>query len=200
MTRVDPRLVSALRTQLGHRGTGERIGWKVGRGDAERIGDSIAVGHLSSATVLAPGATYRHGGSELHADAEVALELAGERTIEGYRPALEIVDLARWGGAEAIVAANIFHRAVAFGGLSLERPSAVRGALVVNGHVVDAAIVEEDFDRTVETVGRILAAVGERLAAGDRIITGSIVQVPVGSGDEVAAEIDGLGRVEVSVA
>lgn len=199
MSAIDPRLVSALRAQLARRGAGARVGWKVGRGDAERIGGSIVVGHLTSATLLDRGAVYRKRGGALHADAEVALELGDDAAIGGYRVALELVDLAERGDAEAIVASNVFHRGVAFGGLSRARPNGLRGALIVNGELRDAAPIDEDFDDTVQTVARILAAVDERLSAGDRIITGSIVQVAVESGDAVAAEIEGLGRVEVSI-
>jgi 2-keto-4-pentenoate hydratase len=46
----------------------------------------------------------------------------------------------------------------------------------------------------------MLEAAGERLQTGDRIITGSVVQVPVAPGDEVVAEIDGIGRVGLTIA
>jgi 2-keto-4-pentenoate hydratase len=46
----------------------------------------------------------------------------------------------------------------------------------------------------------VLAAVGERLRAGDRIITGLVVQVPIRPGDEVAAELDGLGAAHLTIA
>jgi hypothetical protein len=36
--------------------------------------------------------------------------------------------------------------------------------------------------------------------AGDRIITGLVVQVPVTSGDEVAADMGVLGRVRLRIA
>jgi 2-keto-4-pentenoate hydratase len=46
----------------------------------------------------------------------------------------------------------------------------------------------------------VLRGVGERIAAGDRIITGSILQVPVRATDDVVAEIAGLGTVQLSIA
>ena len=46
---------------------------------------------------------------------------------------------------------------------------------------------------------RLLGAMGERLEAGDRIITGSVVQVPVRPGDRVTADLGSLGRVELTV-
>jgi hypothetical protein len=84
MTRIDPRLASALASQLEsqrmalHAGA-ERVGWKLGIGSRERIGDDFVVGHLTSATRLRSGATYRAGDAVTlcaDADAEVALELA----------------------------------------------------------------------------------------------------------------------------
>jgi 2-keto-4-pentenoate hydratase len=53
---------------------------------------------------------------------------------------------------------------------------------------------------TVVALGRVLEAAGERLQAGDQIITGSVVQVPLAAGDEVVAEIDGIGSVGLIVA
>jgi hypothetical protein len=52
----------------------------------------------------------------------------------------------------------------------------------------------------VVALGRILEAAGERVQAGDQIITGSVVQVPLAPGDEVVAEIDGIGSVGLTVA
>ena len=45
----------------------------------------------------------------------------------------------------------------------------------------------------------MLGAVGERLTAGDRIITSLVVQVPLGSGDAVVADMGALGRVGLSI-
>ena len=201
MTDGDPRLASALRRQLARRpDAARRVGWKVGRGDRERIGGEIVVGHLTSATLLEPGGSYGSRDADLHADAEVALELGNDGAIAGYGVALELVDLAEQGDAEDIVAANVFHRAVAFGPVRPSAPRDVEAVLRVNGERRDAAPVAEDFAATVPTVARILAAVDERPKPGDRIITGSIVQVPVTRGDVVAAEIGGLGSVQAAVA
>jgi len=52
----------------------------------------------------------------------------------------------------------------------------------------------------IATAARILHAVGERLEPGDRVITGSVVQVPVHRGDHVVADFGALGRVELSLA
>jgi hypothetical protein len=161
---VDPRLVAALTAQLeGWRATlgagATRVGCKLGVGDAERIGDELAIGHLTSATLLAPGAAYTAG-----------------------------------------VAANIFHRAVAFGPL---RPpplsSGLHGRLLVNGRQAASAPVAGDVAARVAAAARVLAAVGERLQPGDRLITGSVVQIPVRPGDRVTADLGPLGRVGLTI-
>jgi 2-keto-4-pentenoate hydratase len=41
---------------------------------------------------------------------------------------------------------------------------------------------------------------GERLRAGDHVITGSVVQVPIDRGDEVIADIGPLGQVKLTTA
>src|SRR5829696_7976667 len=127
---VDPRLASALAAQLRTwratlAGGAQRVGWKLGVGDRERIGAGPVIGHLTTATLLAAGEAFRATGiTALHADAEVALELARDveadrdparAAIGGYGAALELVDLGPVaGGPEGIVATNVFHRAVAF--------------------------------------------------------------------------------------
>ena len=202
MNEVDARLVSALREQLRRRPTAaRRVGWKVGRGDRERIGGEIAVGHLTSATLLRPGDVYADGAT-LHADAEVALELGDAQAISGYRAALEIVDLDLEldGDAQAVIESNIFHRAVAFGPARRTLPGPIEAKLLVDGVLRAAAPVAEDFAATVLKVARILGAAGETLRAGDRVITGSVVQVPITGGDEVVADFGALGRVQVAIA
>nr|MDQ3823394.1 aminotransferase class V-fold PLP-dependent enzyme [Actinomycetota bacterium] len=92
MSEVDPRLVAAVRRQLAARPAGaERVGWKVGSGDGERIGGEIAVGHLTSATVLEDGATYR-GGDGRHADAELAVEIGDDGRAARFGAAVELVE------------------------------------------------------------------------------------------------------------
>jgi hypothetical protein len=73
----------------------------------------------------------------------------------------------------------VFHRAVAFGPF---RPAPagwrIRGRLLVNGRTRASAPVPaagELADR-VGAAARLLGVMGERLEAGDRIITGSVVQ------------------------
>ena len=64
---------------------------------------------------------------------------------------------------------------------------------------VGEGAVRGDPAAAVRAVARLLEAAGERLAPGDRILAGSSRHVPAGPGDAVAAEIDGLGRVEARI-
>jgi len=200
------RVVAALRTQLARRPAGaRRVGWKLGGGIAEIdsvTGGRPAIGHLTSATQLTDGSTYAGGGTALHADTEVVVELGEDRDIVAAGVALEIVDIARPPhDLEGIVAGNVFHRAFALGPL-MPWPGRFDGAArsIVDGEVRAEARADDDHAEIVATAAELLAAVGERLRPGDRILTGSVTQVAVAPGDEIAAEIDGLGRVALTIA
>ena len=214
---IDPRLAAALADQFRQwrvtlRDGAERVGWKLGVGDRERIGDELAIGHLTSATCLDPDAAYHaDGDADLHADAEVVFELgrdldpddpaAVHEAIAGIGVALEIVDLARPpDDPVSVVAANVFHRAVAFSPFQPTPPAGrIQGRLIVNSRVQASAWVADNIADRVGAAARLLGAMGERLQAGDRIITGSVVQVPVKVGDQVIADMGVLGRVPLVI-
>lgn len=217
---IDSRLVAALAEQLANRrrlidAGATHVGWKLGMGRRESIGGEIAVGHLTSATCLESGSTYRAGaaGGRWHADAEVAVELGRDvdprgnaatvrDAIAAYGAALEIVDLADLPGEpESVVAANVFHRAVAFGQWRAAMPNgSVEGRLVVNGAERAADRVADDLAERLLAAARLLEAVGERIAPGDRIIMGSVVQVPVRVGDGIVADFGALGAARLAIA
>jgi 2-keto-4-pentenoate hydratase len=212
MSDVHPRIAAATRTQLEawraalHAGA-RRVGWKIALGIAEIedvIGGEPALGHLTTATLLEPGGAYRGARADraLRAETELAIEVGDDGAIAGLAVALEIVDTGRPpDGMDAIVAANVFHRAVAFGPT---RPGARAGdahaRLLVGGEVREASAVTADPAATVRAIERLLAAVGERLEPGERILAGSSCHVPVAPGDAVVAEIDGLGAVAATIA
>jgi 2-keto-4-pentenoate hydratase len=219
MDATDSRLVRALKEQLTLRDAlldegAERVGWKLGLGDSERIGGHLAVGHLTSRTCLLDGGHYdpEDVSAELHADAEVAVELgrdldadagldAAACAIKGYAVALEVCDLSQLpDDAESIVAGNVLHRAVSFGPWSSALPRGeLTATLLVNGEAHGSGHVETDLAPRLSEAARVLGAVGERLTAGDRIITSLVVQVPLGSGDAVVADMGALGRVGLSI-
>jgi 2-keto-4-pentenoate hydratase len=217
---VHPRLVAALERQLDHwrtatRAGAARVGWKVGGEIAEIetvTGGSPGLGHLTSGSLLEDGGRYDAGGAELHADTELAVEIGRDigpeldaaeaaAAVTAVCVALELVDLTRPpDDLEGIVVGNVFHRAFVLG--RDERPPLAADAVarsVVNGDVRASSTVRVDVGEAVVTIARLLAAVGEQLTRGDRILTGAITQVPVRPGETVAAEIDGLGRVAVTV-
>jgi 2-keto-4-pentenoate hydratase len=157
-------------------------------------------GYLTSATQLADGDAYAVPAEALHADAEVAVEIGAGGAIAGYAPALELVDLAGTNDPEAIVAANLWHRAFALGPWRAALPPGdVEARLVVNGEVRAQGVAAADLAPRIDALGRILDAAGERLRPGDVVITGGVVQVPVAAGDEVVAELRPLGRVRLRV-
>ena len=204
---MDALLRSALELQLRDwraalRSGAERVGWKLGMGERERIGSGPAIGHLTSATRLAPGAAFDATGvAALHADCEVAVEI-GRDGIAGYGAALELVDLGSPpDNPHDVVAANVFHRAFALGPLDRGEPSpGVEGALIVDGELRDSAPIGRQPAGLVAVVGELLAELGERLEPGDRLITGSVVQVPLDDADRVIADLGPLGRVELTIA
>jgi 2-oxo-3-hexenedioate decarboxylase len=202
---VDPRLTTALRRQLERRdaviaGGATSVGWKLGMGEAERIGDHPAVGHLTSATRLDPEATYDSiGALDLRADAEVAVRVGPDAAIAAFAAALEIVDLGAGRDAEEIVATNIFHRAFALGEFRETLPPRLGAQVIVDGAVRDSAHAPDDVDERLRAAAEVLSAAGERLEEGDIVITGSVVQVPVAAGELVVADFGALGRVAVRI-
>jgi len=71
--------------------------------------------------------------------------------------------------------------------------------VLINGEVVDAGEQRVDPAETARIARELLGAAGERLEPRDCIIAGSLVQVPVAPGDEVAADLGELGQVDVKV-
>ncbi len=203
---VDPRLIAALERQLERRRAdlaagASHIGWKLGVGDRERIGAGPVIGYLTSASLLREDAVFEAPrGADLHADAELALEVGDGGTLVGYGAALEFVDLQAAGDAPAIVAENVFHRAVCFGPMHPHLPLPVTGRLLVDGRERAQATAAGDLKALVRRVRELLGAVGQDLSAGDRLITGSIVQVPVRPGEHVCADLGRLGCAEAQVA
>jgi 2-keto-4-pentenoate hydratase len=200
-------IVAALRGQLAERrrlleAGAERVGWKIALGIEEverRIGAQPVIGYLTSATQLASGGRHpATAAGELRVDAELAVEIGRGGAIGGFAAALELVDLRQGrGSVESVIRANVLHRAFVLGSSDDEPARAAR--VYVDDALRAEGSVDFDVEERVEVAADWLAALGERLEPGDRIITGSIVQVPVAPGDEVALELEGLGRLEVAI-
>lgn len=216
MLGVDSRMVSALLEQLDRRDVAlrhgaRRVGWKLGMGSRERIGDNVAVGYLTTNTVLPAGELPAAvvAGANLHVDAELCAELGADVSqdpdadavracVARCWPALEIVDLTpRPDEPESVVVDNIFHRAVAFGETPIPLVSAQRVSVYVNDRLCERAPWPVDIPERIAAATKVLAAVSECLRAGDRIITGSIIQVPVTIGDLARVEFGQLATLEI---
>jgi 2-keto-4-pentenoate hydratase len=219
----NPRVVAGLHEQFTSwraelQGGAERVGWKIGLNVPEvqqalEIEEPV-IGYLTSATQLAPGGSFDATGAvSLMAEPEVAVVIGRDvepgtgmdearEAIEALAPAIELVDVGVGrGDVQAILAGNVFHRAVVIG---QPRPALMdgqlRGALSVGGEEREAGDVPGDLADVVELTARLLGEVGERLQAGDRIIAGALTpQVPVGPGDELVVDLGRLGSVELSV-
>jgi 2-keto-4-pentenoate hydratase len=103
-------------------------------------------------------------------------------------------------GPHGVVAANVFHRAFALGPLDRLWPAAgIDARRVINGESRPRGTPGQDRAELVCSVAALLDAMGERVKAGDRLIMGSIVQAAVAPGDEVVAELRGLGSVQLTI-
>lgn len=223
----DPRVRRAMTVQLARRrdalaAGAARVGWKLGINAPavqRALGiDGVVIGHLTSATAIPPGASHSlAGGTRVAVEAEVALHVgrdlpggagpeAARRAVAGLGAAIELVDLDRaFDDVEAIVAGNVFHRAVAFGPAAPPPSGAwlagVTARIVHNGaetEALAAAGAAGDLVEIVRFVADMLDACGERLSAGDRIIAGSLGRlVFVEPGDAVTADLGRLGSVSV---
>jgi 2-keto-4-pentenoate hydratase len=196
-------ILSALHEQLAERrrllrAGAARVGWKVALG-IEEVENRPVIGYLTSATELRSGAAHSAAGAaELCVDAELAIEIGRDGSTAGYAAALELVDLGQArGSVELVIRANVLHRAFVLGPSHDEPARAAR--VYVDDELRGEASVDFDLDERAEVVAYWLSALGERLEPGDRIITGSIVQVAVAPGDEIAVDIGDLGRLKVSI-
>ncbi len=183
------------------------IGWKIGFNlpkFQEQLGiDRPVAGFLTTDTLLEDGAEWSLGGDgEVIVESEVAVELGADaRSIAALRPALELADPPDLRiELEQILAGDIFHRGVAFGPrVETHTPGAAR--ILVNGeveHEIDADTAGARLEEMVGVVADRLAAAGEELRAGERIITGVLAPPhKPGPGERVRLEIDGIGAVEL---
>jgi 2-keto-4-pentenoate hydratase len=183
----------------------EPIGWKIGFNLPEfqrKLGiDAPLAGYLTTDGLLDDGAEVSLDGPVV-VESEVAVELGDDaRQVVALLPALELADQPDLEqDVETILAGNIFHRAVAFGPRA-ETPSPGAARILVNGeeqHSVPAERAGARLDEMVEAVARRLAAAGEELRPGERIITGILAPPHTARpGDTVRLELEAVGAVEL---
>ncbi len=199
------------------------VGWKIGFGSPaafELLGtDRPLVGFLTDRGLVDDGAAVSLAGwTQPMLEPEIAVHLArdvaGDATrddvraaIGGLSAAIELADVdTPPADPEAILAGNIFHRHVLLGPVDESRTTAegVHGRLVRDGDEIAATDAPEaatgELAEVVRLTAELLAANGERLRAGDVVITGSIVPpVQVAPGETVTAEIEPLGSLTVTL-
>jgi 2-keto-4-pentenoate hydratase len=215
-------MLELRRTRLAE---GDRpLGWKVGFGSPaafELLGtDRPLVGFLTDRGLVDDGATVAVGGwTQPMLEPEIAVHLArdvaGDATqadvraaIRGLSAAIELADVdSPATDPEPIIAGNIFHRHVLLGPVDEGRTTAdgIHGRLLRDGREIAATDTPEaatgELAEVVRLTAELLAAGGERLRAGDVVITGSIVPpVKVAPGERITAEIEPLGSLTVAIA
>lgn len=200
----DPRIARGMAQQLTrwHRRlkAGEKpVGWKAGFGTAEAMErfklQAPLIGHLMDSTALRNGETVSlEGWTRPFAEAEIAVILgkdvargasreAAANAIAGLAPAIELVDVSEPADDVAsILSGNLYHRHVILGPRDNNRGGSVAcytATVLENGQ--DIATVDElqgatgEYIDLVRHVADLLAAFGERLAAGQVVITGAVV-------------------------
>jgi 2-keto-4-pentenoate hydratase len=203
---------------------GRRIGWKMGlglRAAMERLGTTGAlVAELRDGTLLESGAELSVAGwANPVLEPEVAVWLgadvepggdrdAAQAAIEAIAPAIEMVDLASQPSDPGEVLEGGFaHRAVLLGprreGFDL---SGIATTVTANGEPFASeddpqGAVGGDILGLVRHAADYVGAFGERLAAGQFLITGSTIAPPpkVQAGRRYVYELAGVGSVEVTL-
>ncbi|HWI12677.1 MAG TPA: fumarylacetoacetate hydrolase family protein [Burkholderiales bacterium] len=216
----DPRIARGMAQQLTrwHQRikSGEKaLGWKAGFGTSEAMEryklHAPLIGHLMDATALRNGETVSlEGWARPLAEAEIAVIVgkdvprgasreAAANAIAGLAPAIELVDLdTPPEDVTAILSGNIYHRRVILGARDNNRGGSVEGysgTVMQNGQeIATVSALQEstgDYVELVRHVADLLAAFGERLAAGQVIITGAVVPpLPVQPGGSVTFKLN----------
>lgn len=223
--RIMKGMESLLELRRSRLEAGEKpVGWKAGFGapaSLENLGiDAPLVGFLTDRTLLTSESAVSVGDwTRAIVEPEIAVYLGQDLPVgdrEGTRaaisaigPAIELADVnTPVDDVEGILSGNIFHRYVILGRADTTRAGCVLDGLV--GRVyrggVDAATVTDPEAMTGELIGvvqhiaRLLATFGEKVRAGEFIITGSIVP-PLGytGKEEIRYTLDPIDTLTVNL-
>lgn len=225
MDSLDPRVARGTSRMLAardeaHARGAEPLGWKAGFGAPTALTtlalDRPLVGFLTRDRLLPSGdpvdvsswtrpvleaEVAAHLASGIGAGATPAEALAA---VGGWSVAIELADLAfPPDDVEEILAGNIFHRHVLLGPVVGARPSPLAFSIARDGEEVarsaDPESLTGELGSVLAAMADTLALSGARMAAGDVVITGSVVApIPVASG-VWQVDATGLGRVHVLV-
>jgi 2-keto-4-pentenoate hydratase len=179
----------------------QSLGWKVGFGAPQAMRglgiDRPLVGHLLQSAVVESGHKFSFPAfAKVALEPEIAVYLgtglddganatAVRAAISGLGPAIEIADVTfpPSDGPETILAGNVYQRSLVLGAIDERRAGAELTGLTATLSVNESAVdVPEDLQantgpiiEVVALVADTLAAMGERLSAGELVIVGSIV-------------------------
>lgn len=227
MSADDPRITAGLAAQATARDTllsggARRLGWKAGFGTAaalEKLGTSAPlVGFLTDRTLVLDGAVGIDGWEHATLEPELAIRVGADvapgasrdevlAAIDAIGPAIELIDPGAADDVEAILAGNIFHRAVLLGEMGSVPDGGVdtaRLAVHVDGEPVALDVDPSDVVGPLVDVVRALAdqlpLAGDRMRAGDVIITGSAIPaLALTGGERVEVVLQGAGSVAVAI-
>jgi 2-keto-4-pentenoate hydratase len=225
----DPRVVRGMQAQLEMRrrrlADGDKaLGWKVGFGapamlELLKISGPL-VGFLTqNARIQSGGSVSFAGWSKPIVEPEIAVHIGRDvpagadvetasAAIAGISPAIEIVDLtAPLQDPERILGDNIYQRHVVLAGNGPARagaqPDGLTCRIIRHGkefaRTTDPQANTGQWVNIVRHVAEVLAAFGERLRAGEIIITGSVVPPLTIERAEtgIGFEVDPIGSVSV---
>jgi 2-keto-4-pentenoate hydratase len=226
----DPRVVRGMTAQFALRrqrldGGDKLLGWKVGFGMPAQLKQfnisGPLVGFLTQNARVAPGGTVSLAGwAKPVAEPEVAVHIGrdvGARTtpeaaaaaIAGISPAIELADVHEPAtDPERILGHDIYQRHVVLNGSTPARAGSAADGLTcrVMRRGAEFACTSDPQANTgrwvdiVCHVANVLAAFGERLRAGEVIITGSVVPPIAIEPDEnsLAFALDPVGAISVN--
>lgn len=226
----NPLVKKGMTAQLAERrarlAAGEKpLGWKVGLGapaTMQKLGlQAPLVGFLMQRALLLSGSTVSlKGYVKPVAEPEIAVRMARDlpagstadttmAAIKEILPAIELADLdpvPTPDNLDAVLEGDIFQRQVLLcgntrlgGGVAGLTSRIIRRGKEVNNTTDPEALTGKLVD-IVAHVANTLAAFGEKLSAGDVIITGSITPPPMIEADETefTHALDPIGEVSVS--
>jgi 2-keto-4-pentenoate hydratase len=226
----DPRIVRGMTAQFALRrqrlDNGDRLlGWKVGFGAPAQLKQfnisGPLVGFLTQNARVTPGDTVSLAGwTKPVAEPEVAVHIgrdvaagatphAAAAAIAGISPAIELADLHEPPtDPERILSHDIYQRHVVINGSTPARAGGAADGLTCRimrrgaefARTTDPQANTGRWIDIVSHVANVLAAFGERLRAGEVIITGSVVPPVAIEPDEndLAFALDPVGNVSVS--
>ena len=197
---MDERVERGMRRQLAAE-PADRIGWKIAL-NAPAIMEALGLsepglGWLSRGRVAA-GEHSLAGAASPAVEPELLLEAGPDGSLARIGVALEVVDFDRaLDEVEEVIAANIFHRAVACGEL-VDPVEPGEAVFRLNGEERARIGSFQPPADTLAFVDRFLRELGRELAEGDLVIAGALAPAaPVAIGDFASLTVAGLGSVEL---